>query len=326
MAKNSNLHAAKSAKNDEFYTQLVDIENELRHYKDHFKGKVVYCNCDDAQESNFFKYFSLNFEHLGLKKLITSCYNENGKGKYLVYEGDKNGNSMPDPDEIGIFEFEGNGDFRSAESIELLKEADIVVSNPPFSKFRECIAQLVEYQKKFLVIGNMNAITYKEIFPLIKENKIWCGYGFNLSMVYRTPYENNLESNAKFVISKGYDPKHHVKVPAVCWFTNLEHDKRNEELVLYRTYNEQDYPKYDNYDAIEVSNVKEIPCDYSGIMGVPITFLGKYNPKQFEILGLSASAGYNKEIVGIPFIGQKDARCLINNKNVYARILIKKLA
>lgn len=280
MAKNSNLHAAKTAKNDEFYTQLVDIENELKHYKDHFKGKVVYCNCDDAEESNFFKYFSLNFEHLGLKKLITSCYNENGRGRYLVYEGDKNGNNVPDADEIGVFEFEGNGDFRSAESIKLLKEADIVVTNPPFSLFREYIAQLMEYSKKFLVIGNMNAITYKEIFPLIKENKLWLGYNYC----------------KEFIMPNG-----EIKsFGNINWYTNLEHDKRNEEIILYRTYNETDYPKYDNYDAINVNKVKDIPCDYDGVMGVPITFLDKYNPNQFEIVGLLQSS--TEEQAGIPIL------------------------
>lgn len=282
MSKNSNLHAAKTAKNDEFYTQLVDIENELRHHKDHFKGKVVYCNCDDAEESNFFRYFSLNFEHLGLKKLITSCYNENGKGRYLVYEGDKNGNLFPDPEEIGVYEFEGNGDFRSEESIELLKQADIVVTNPPFSLFREYIALLVEYDKKFLVLGNMNAITYKEVFPLIKENKLWLGPSISGGdRKFNVPDDYELNASGCGIDEDG---KKFIRVKGVRWFTNLDHDKRHEELILYRTYNEKDYPKYANYDAINVDKVKDIPCDYNGVMGVPITFLDKYNPNQFEIV------------------------------------------
>lgn len=284
--KNENLHKAKVAKNDEFYTRLQDIENELRHYRNHFKGKVVYCNCDDARESNFFKYFSLSFEFLGLKKLIATGYKENGKGVALVYEGDKNGNRNVDDEEINVTELNGNGDFRSEECIEFLKEADIVVTNPPFSLFREYVAQLMQYGKKFLIIGNMNAITYKEIFPYIKNNELWAGYGFNISYVYKTPYKNELEANAKFVKSKGCNPEDgYVKVPAVAWYTNLEHNKRNEELILYKHYNPTEYPKYDNYDAIEVSKVAEIPMDYEGVMGVPISFLDKYCPNQFRILG-----------------------------------------
>ena len=274
MQSNENLNKAKAAKNDEFYTRLQDIENELRHYRNHFKGKVVYCNCDDARESNFFKYFSTNFQKLGLKKLITSGLKDNGTGVVAIQKGD----------DIDIYD--GNGDFRSEECIEFLKEADIVVTNPPFSLFREYVAQLMQYGKKFLIIGNMNAITYKEIFPYIKNNELWAGYGFNISYVYKTPYKNELEANAKFVKSKGCNPEDgYVKVPAVAWYTNLEHNKRNEELILYKHYNPTEYPKYDNYDAIEVSKVAEIPMDYEGVMGVPISFLDKYCPNQFEILG-----------------------------------------
>lgn len=305
MAKNTNLHSAKTAKNDEFYTQLSDIENELKYYRKHFVGKVIYCNCDDARESNFFKFFSMNFEFLGLKKLIATGYKADGKGVKLVYEGDKNGNKIPDYDEIEVTELEGNGDFRSAECIELLKESDIVVTNPPFSLFREYVAQLVEYGKQFIIIGNKNAITYKEIFPLIKDNKLWLGVC--------SPNEYRLPNGE---ITK--------QVNGLCkWFTNLDHDRRNLELDLYMKYSNEYFPKYDNYDAIEVSKTCEIPMDYDGVMGVPITFLDKYNPNQFEIIGLSASAGYNKNIVGIEFKGIKDARCIVNGKNVYARILIK---
>ena len=248
---NENLHKAKAAKNDEFYTRLEDIEKELKHYTEHFKGKVVYCNCDDANRSNFFKYFSTNFQKLGLKKLMTSGLKIDGTGVVAIQKGD----------DIDIYD--GNGDFRSEECIEFLKEADIVVTNPPFSLFREYVAQLMQYGKKFLIIGNMNAITYKEIFPYIKNNELWAGYGFNISYVYKTPYKNELEANAKFVKSKGCNPEDgYVTVPAVAWFTNLEHSKRNEELILYKSYNPTEYPKFENYDAIEVSKVAEIPMDY----------------------------------------------------------------
>ena len=305
MAKNSNLHTAKTAKRDEFYTLMEDIEKEMRYYKDFFKGKVVYCNCDDARESNFFKYFSLNFEFLGLKKLITTGYKADGKGVVLVYEGDKNGNRRVDNEEIIVNELNGDGDFRSEECIEYLKQADVVVTNPPFSLFRQYVKQLMDYNKKFIIIGNMNAITYKDIFPYIKNNQLWLGMNFVKS------FEKPNGDIQKF--------------GNISWFTNIENKRHNEKLDLYKRYSFEDYPKYQNYDAIEVSRVDEIPIDYDGVMGVPITFLYKYNPTQFEIIGMSASAGYNKDIVGIPFIGEKDARCLINGKNVYARILIRKI-
>lgn len=265
---NSNLTNAKKAKNDEFYTQLTDIEKEMRYYKSFFKGKVVYCNCDDARESNFFKYFSMNFEHLGLKKLISTGYKENGKGVVLIYEGDKNGNRIVDDSEIVVSELEGNGDFRSAECVEFLKQADVVVTNPPFSLFREYVKQLMEFGKKFLIIGNKNALTYKEIFSYIKTNELWLG--ITNPDEYRLPNGNITQS-----------------VKGLCrWFTNLENKKRNEEIDLYRKYNETEYSKYENYDAIEVSKVADIPMDYDGVMGVPITFLDKYCPTQFEIVGL----------------------------------------
>ena len=294
--KNKNLHKARDSKKDEFYTQLPDIERELKHYKDHFKNKVVYCNCDDPRVSNFFHYFSYNFEKLGLKKLITTCYknqdmdlfsqNNSERAIYLEYEGSPKGNSVPNPSDIDIRHLSGDGDFRSRECIELLKQADIVVTNPPFSLFREYVAQLIEYDKKFLIIGNQNAITYKEIFKLIKDDKIWLGYGNNMSLVYKTSYPNLLEANRQFVRSKGYNPDDgYVKVPAINWFTNLEIKKRHEDLILYKKYSPDEYPKYDNYDAINVDKVKDIPMDYTGCIGVPITFLDKYSPEQFEIIG-----------------------------------------
>ena len=298
---NANLTNAKKAKNDEFYTQLTDIEKEMRHYKDFFKGKVVYCNCDDARESNFFKYFSLNFEHLGLKKLISTGFKADGKGVVLIYEGDKNGNRIVEDSEIVTKELEGNGDFRSAECIELLKEADVVVTNPPFSLFREYVAQLMEYGKKFLIIGSMNAITYKEIFPLIKNNELWLGMNYVKDFV---------QPNGEI-----------KKFGNINWYTNIPHNKRNTELDLYRKYDAVAYPKYDNYDAIEVSKVSEIPMDYEGVMGVPITFLDKYCPSQFEILGITENADYLKSL----YINgcQKYDRPYINGKRIYSRLLIK---
>ncbi len=262
---NVSLSNAKRAKNDEFYTQLSDIENELKHYKSHFAGKVVYCNCDDARKSNFFRFFQKKYNDYGLKKLVTTSYNEDGHGSVLVYEGDTNSNGKLDDNEVKVSELKGNGDFRSKECIELLKEADIVVTNPPFSLFREYIATLVQYNKKFLVIGNQNAITYKEIFPLIKENKLWTGN--NMVKTFRVPQVTNKNCE---VLPNG---EIIAKFGSICWFTNLDIKKRHEEIILYKKYNEEEFPKYDNYDAIEVSKVCEIPKDYDGIMGVPITFL-----------------------------------------------------
>ncbi len=325
---NKNLHKAKNAKKDEFYTQLSDIEKELSHYKEYFKRKVVFCNCDDPRVSNFFVYFSQNFKKLGLKKLITTCYknqdadlfsqNKSEKAIYLEYTGAKNGDKIPTPEEIGIENLRRDGDFRSPECIELLKKADIVVTNPPFSLFREYVEQLIKYDKKFIIIGHQNAITYKEIFRLIKDNKIWLGYGFTGGAAhFITRYEDHATA--------GNHKEGMVRVSGVHWFTNLDITKRHEELILCNKYNKKDYPKYDNYNAINVNKTKDIPMEYKGAMGVPITFLDKYNPEQFEILGMSASAGYNKEVVGIPFMGDKDARPIINGKNTFARIFIRKL-
>ncbi|MCB0439649.1 MAG: adenine-specific methyltransferase EcoRI family protein [Mangrovimonas sp.] len=292
------LHSAKKAKNDEFYTQLSDIEKELKHYKHSFKGKTVLCNCDDPRVSNFFHYFSYNFEKLGLKKLISTCYknkerdffskNDSEQAIYLVYEGDKNNNNVPDPEEIGIKYFQGDGDFRSEEAIELLKQADIVVTNPPFSIFREYVAQLIEYKKQFLIIGNLNAMKYGEIYPYFQSDEIWFGatmFSGGAAFFVGSPdlYDPEKMSNPKNAYIK--DGKLYWRVNGVRWFTNIDHNKRHEELVLYKTYNPDDYPKYDNYDAIEVPFTECIPSDYDGIMGVPISFLNKYNPEQFEILG-----------------------------------------
>ena len=314
---NANLSNAKKAKNDEFYTQLSDIENALKHYKNHFAGKVVYCNCDDARESNFFRFFQKKFNDYGLKKLITTSYNENGHGSVLVYEGDTNGNGKLDDNEVKVSELKGNGDFRSEECIELLKEADIVVTNPPFSLFREFIATLVQYDKKFLVIGNNNAITCKEIFPLIKENKLWLGFSDNKTMEFVMPdsYEKY-----NYIDKKG---RKIGKVPAISWFTNLEHSKRNDEIILYKKYTPEEFPKYDNYDAIEVSRVCEIPKDYNGVMGVPITFLGKYNPSQFEIVDPRDFTDVERlKLKNSMLIKDKDSA--INGKPTYARIAIRK--
>ena len=289
-AQNKNLNQAKFNKKDEFYTQLSDIERELKYYKKHFKDKVVYCNCDDPRVSNFFHFFSYNFEKLGLKKLIATCYknqnmdlfsqNDSEQAIYLEYTGDKNGNNVPDPEEIGIKKLKGDGDFRSKECIELLKEADIVVTNPPFSLFREYVAQLIEYEKKFVIVGHQNAIKYKEIFPLIRDNKLWLGYGFKggAGHFINEHYEDYATATDR---KEGM-----IRVSGVHWFTNLEINKRHEDLILYKKYSPDEYPKYENFDAINVDVTKDIPMDYDGFMGVPITFMDKYNPDQFEIIGV----------------------------------------
>lgn len=294
-AANRNLSEAKLLKEDEFYTQLADIERELRHYKKHFKGKVVYCNCDDPRVSNFFHYFSYNFQKLGLKSLIATCYksqtpylfskNDSEHAIYLEYHGGMNDDNVPDPEEIGIGALEGDGDFRSGETIELLKRADIVVTNPPFSLFREYVSQLIQYDKKFLIVGSQNAISYKEIFPLIKDNKLWLGYN-NGDMKFMVPDHYPARATRFWVDENGQKWR---SLGNACWFTNLDISKRHEELILYKTYDPDVYPSYDNYDAIEVSKVVDIPADYEGLMGVPLTFLDKHNPDQFEIVGITQS-------------------------------------
>ena len=320
MAKNANLRKADKEKNDEFYTQLSDIEKELKHYKHHFKDKVVFCNCDDPEHSNFWLYFSLNFEELELKKLIATHFDKEKPSYKLEMWRDSAGVHS------SIKTLRENGDFRSAESIALLKESDIVVTNPPFSLFREYVAQLIEYEKKFVILSNMNAITYKEFFPLLKENQVWAGYGFNLSMIYKTPYPNLLESNRKYVKAKGYDPDAgYVKVPAICWFTNLDIDKRHENLILYKRYTPSEYPKYDNYNAINVDKVTDIPIDYYGVMGVPITFLDKYNPDQFEIInGMNRYMIVGEEKLNARIKEERSHLCKIGENTTYFRVLIKR--
>lgn len=280
--------------------------NRKKHYREHFRGKTVLCNCDDPRVSNFFAYFAYNFEFLGLKKLITTCYknqdmdlfsqNKSEQAVYLVYKGDKNGDHIPNADEIGVMPLKGDGDFRSQECIELLKEADIVVTNPPFSLFREYVAQLIEYDKKFLIIGHQNAIKYKEIFPLIQQNKLWLGYGFKGGAGH---FISHYEDKA----TAGDHREGMIRVSGVTWFTNLETPKRHENIILYKKYSPDEYPKYENYDAIDVSKTAEIPCDYEGEMGVPITFMDKYNPEQFEIIGNTCDTDWIRS-AGFKTMGQ----------------------
>ena len=301
---NKNLNKAKEAKKDEFYTQLEDINNELRHYREHFRGKTVLCNCDDPRVSNFFTYFAYNFEFLGLKKLITTCYKNQDtdlfsthkceQAVYLIYEGDKNENRIPDVEEIGVHPLKGDGDFRSAECVELLKEADIVVTNPPFSLFREFVAQLMEYDKKFLIIGNVNALSYKEIFPLIQSNRMWFGASIHSGdRKFWVPDDYELNAAGCGIDSTG---RKFIRVKGVRWFTNLDYKERHEDLILYKSYVPEEYPKYVNYDAIEVSRTEYIPYDYDGVMGVPITFIDKYSPDQFEIIGIGLELADMSEI------------------------------
>ena len=315
------MQAANKAKKDEFYTQLCDIENELRHYREHFRGKTVLCNCDDPRVSNFFHYFAYNFEQLGLKRLITTCYksqnadlfsrNDQEQAIWLEYLGDRNGNRVPDAEEIGIRPLKGDGDFRSPECIELLKQADIVVTNPPFSLFREYVAQLVKYEKKFLIIGNMNAITYKDCFKLIKENQMWLGASIHSGdREFGVPSDYPLHAAGCRIDENG---NKFIRVKGVRWFTNLDYKERHEDIVLYKKYTPEEYPKYDNFDAINVNKALEIPCDYDGVIGVPITFLDKYNPEQFEIVGNEYELNISK------------GRGYINGKRMYSRIFIKKI-
>lgn len=358
---NSQLSAAKKAKNDEFYTRMTDIEHELVHYRDHFKGKVVLCNCDDPFESNFFKYFALNFNPLGLKKLIATCYSgspiaggeyqpslfdddvdENTGRHRRAYKAvvnvfrDTTGDGGLDMDDIrnlldsgeneltelhgdGIY---GAGDFRSKECLELLDEADIVVTNPPFSLFREYVATLMEHEKKFVIVGNQNAITYKEAFPLLRDDRLWLGYNKVKEFVVPSadhPERGNIVTDGKGGLI--------AKFGNICWYTNLDIKKRHEDLILYRRYKEDPsrYPKYDNYDAIEVSKVKDIPEDYWGVMGVPITFMDKYNPDQFDIVGCSESEGRGFSN-GLWDPASKTAQPIINGHKVYKRLFVRRHA
>ena len=320
MNNNVAFRAARKDKNDEFYTQLVDIENEMKHYSHHFKGKSVLCNCDDPRVSNFFHYFSYNFEHLGLKKLVTTCYknddinifskNTRERGIFLEYNGDKNRNKIPDAEEIGVTRLKCDGDFRNAEAIELLKQADIVVTNPPFSLFREYVSQLAEYKRKFLIIGSLNAITYKNIFNMVQSNKIWLGASIKSGdREFGVPDSYPLTASSSRTDDAG---KKFVRVKGVRWWTNLDYQQRHEDLVLYKKYTSQEYPRYDNCDAINVDKTKDIPKDYEGCMGVPISFIDKHNPNQFDIMGLDDSKGW------------AGWRPVLNGKSIYRRILIKR--
>jgi len=308
---NKLLHKAKKAKSDEFYTQFSDIEKELQYYKYHFKNKVIYCNCDDPRISNFFKYFAREFDNLSLNKIITACYKnqETENGFFSEYAGGEGGNKIPNVDEIEIVQFSGNGDFRSAESIKLLKRSDFVVTNPPFSLFREYVAQLIKHDKKFLIIGNINAITYKEIFKLIKADKAWLGIGLGRGISgFIVPEHYELYGTEASIDSSG----NRVVSPNNClWLTNLDTLMRHEDIILTKTYhgNENGYPKYDNYDGINVNKTKDIPMDYDGFMGVPITFLHKFNPEQFEIIKFRK--------------GNDEKDLSINGKCPYFRILIQ---
>ena len=342
------LAQAKDAKKDEFYTQLDDIAKELKYYKPYFRNKVVFCNCDDPYESNFFKYFALNFNSLGLKKLIATCYNgspiagdelpllfelpnageDDRAPKKIAYKveinevQDYNGDGainladvayLLNNDKNAISILKENGDFRSKECIELLKQADIVVTNPPFSLFREFLSLLDKHTKQFLIIGNTNALTYKETFKMFQEDKIRTGYtNFNVGMFFQVP-----DSWEKFHHME--NGKKIARVSTSCWFTNMPVAKHNEELILYKHYTPEEYPKYDNYDAINVDVTTEIPCDYDGVMGVPITFMDKYSPEQFEIVGITNHG----EMAGIPF---KNGNCFaeVGGQRKYVRILIRR--
>ena len=309
MAANRNLIAANKAKKDEFYTQLSDIEKELRNYRDHFRGKVIYCNCDDPTISNFYRFFQLNFDFFGLKKLITTCYKSRQMDLFSRHDKESAIGIEYDGDSPKAVQLQGDGDFRSQECIELLKLADIVVTNPPFSLFREYVAQLIEFDKKFLIIGNMNATTYKEIFPYFRENRIW--YGSSIKSGDRwfgVPGHYPLTAATSKVDSNG---NKFIKVKGVRWFTNLDYRQRYEDLILYKRFSTEEYPKYDNYDGIEVSKTADIPEDFEGEMGVPISFLDKHNPEQFEIVGADTD-----------FAG-KLGRFYVKGKRKYARLVIR---
>jgi len=310
------LTKAKANKKDEFYTQLVDIESELKHYESHFRGKIIYCNCDDPRSSNFFKYFSINFERLGIKKLITACYKNQEDDLFTSREFEpavflECDRAYVDSGflEENIKAFNGDGDFRSTESINLLKESDIVVTNPPFSLFREFVAQLIKHNKKFLIIGNINAITYKEIFSLIQDNKAWLGINLGRGISgFIVPDHYDLYGTEAQIDAEG----NRIISPNNClWLTNLDTFKRHEDIPLTKRYsgNESDYPEYDNYNAINVDKTQDIPLDYSGFMGVPITFLHKFNPEQFELIKFRK--------------GDDDNDLSINGKCPYFRIIIK---
>lgn len=322
----SNLCNAKAAKKDEFYTQLTDIEKELRHYKEHFKDKIIFCNCDDPEYSNFWEYFRLNFKQLKLKKVIATHY-EPGKTSYkLELVGDTNEDGKIDNLDLVKTPLTGDGDFRSKECIEILKEADIVVTNPPFSLFREYVAQLIQYEKKFVIIGNLNAVTYKEIFPLIKENKIWLGYSIHSGdREFGVPDDYPLNAAGYRIDSDG---KKYIRVKGVRWYTNLEFDERHEELPLYKHFSPEEYPHYFNHDAININKTSDIPCNYGGVMGVPISFLDKYCPEQFELLSCCEPAISLEIFENIPYFKEYKSRQITVNgtlcQKTYHRIFIQK--
>ncbi|NLZ45546.1 MAG: modification methylase [Clostridiales bacterium] len=350
---NTNLHKAHRAKKDEFYTQLTDIEKELKHYKKQFKNQVVYCNADDPFESNFFKYFASNFNELGLKKLIATSYAGSpvvgGQLSLFDVEGLKTSkrkepmkieiNEVKDLDDDGAVSMadvewllkhdknvatplKGDGDFRSEESIKILKEANIVVTNPPFSLFREYVAQLIEYNKKFLILGDQNAITYKEIFKLIKENKLWLGYDNGGTKWFQVPDDYDITTESRKKIENGVK---YFSMGRILWYTNLDTTKRHEDMILYKKYTKEEYPNYSNYNAIEVPKVADIPMDYDGAMGVPITFVDKYNPDQFEIIGQTHSGDTSPEVEALRKDPDHRHRGIVSGekKEKYARILIK---
>ena len=315
---NKDLHTANKNKADEFYTQISDIEKEMSKYKEYFKGKTIFCNCDDPRISNFFKYFALNFKEFGLKKIITTCYknqevdlfsqNDCEKAVYIEFTGNPNDPTSTDFSTIEVKELKGDGDFRSSECIELLKQSDIVVTNPPFSLFREYVSQLFKYEKKFIILGNQNAITYKEIFPLIKENKIWLGHSIHSGdREFGVPSTYPLTAASSRIDENG---NKFIRVKGIRWFTNLDYKERHEDLILYKTYTPEEYPTNDNYEAINVDKTTDIPKDYDGYMGVPITFLDKYNPDQFEIIKFRK--------------GNDEKDLSINGKCPYFRIIIRR--
>lgn len=360
MADNKLLSKAKDAKKDEFYTQLTDIEKEMRYYRKHFKDKTILCNCDDPFESNFFKYFVLNFNRLGLKKLIATCYagspianqqlslfdviedieeNTNKPYKAIVTKVyDKTGDGGVDMFDVAelfksgenhLSELDGDGDYNSPECLELLKEADIVVTNPPFSKFREYVNTLMEHQKKFIIIGNVNALKYKEIFPYVISNQLWLGASIHSGdRAFYVPDDYPLDAS-----SCGFDEvtgRKYIRVKGVRWYTNLDMEQRHEELILVKKYSAENNPVYDNYNAIEVSKTADIPCDYTGIMGVPLTFFDKFNPDQFEIIwqasGNTRASAPNDVLVKLGYKPSKEDRggcCLLNGKRTYDRVFIR---
>lgn len=347
MSGNKNLNSAAKAKKDEFYTRLTDIEHECKNYKHFFRDKIIFCNCDDPYESNFFKYFAMHFNDFGLKKLIATCYDGSPVAGTQISLFDTPVKSDKKPFKIEINEvddynldgridlldvefliknkknvltlLEGNGDFRSPECVQLLQQADIVVTNPPFSLFREYVAQLIKFDKKFLIIGNINSITYKEIFPLIMQNKMWLGYRMGRGIAgFIVPDKYELYGTETRI----EDGKKIISTNQCLWYTNLDIEKRHENIILYKKYSPEKYPKYDNYDAIEVSKTAEIPKDFYGVMGVPITFLDKYNPEQFEIVGRADEFAEDIMIEGK--IKKNPGRFYINGKRMYERILIRR--